>query len=99
MVTTPKMQTIRITGIPGRAMMATSAARLRSQAIITCLRGSRSASPDRVRPPTKAGTMLSAKVMAASSAECVRAKTSRVMRDPGQLIARDGQRSARPRAP
>ena len=59
-------------------MMATSTARLRSQAIITCLRGSRSARPDRVSPPTKAGTMLTAKVIAASSAEWVRWKTSRV---------------------
>ncbi len=77
-VTTPKMQIIRNNGILGMAMMATSTARLRSLAIITCLRGSRSARPDRVRPPTKAGTMLTAKVIAASSAEPVRSNTSKV---------------------
>jgi hypothetical protein len=68
-VTTAKMHTIRSSGIRGSAMITTSTARLTSQTIMTCLRGSRSASPDRVRPPTKAGTMLRANVIAASNAE------------------------------
>jgi hypothetical protein len=44
---------------------------LRSQPIITVRRGNRSARPDSVSPPTNRGTLLAAKVTAASSAEWV----------------------------
>jgi hypothetical protein len=78
MVIRASRQIISQMGMPGQAMAATSTARLRSQTIITARRGSRSASPDRVTPPTDMGTMLAANVTALRKAECVRANTSRV---------------------
>ena len=66
------------TGIPGSAMTATISARIRSQAIITCRRGRRSAMPDRSSPPAKVGTMLAANAIAASREEPVWSNTSRV---------------------
>ena len=54
------------------AMTRTSAHRARSQAIITARRGYLSASQASVTPPTKVGTMLATKVIAASRAERVR---------------------------
>src|SRR5215467_11529081 len=65
-------------GSPDTAMTATSATRIRSQAIMTRRRGSRSARPERAIPPTNDGTTLAAKVTAASRAEWVRPYTSRV---------------------
>ena len=59
-------------GRPGMAMTRTSAHRARSQAIITARRGYLSASQASVTPPTKVGTMLATKVIAASRAERVR---------------------------
>ena len=59
-------------------MTATSTTRARSHAIMTRRRGNRSARPERVIPPMKAGTTLAAKVIAASRDEWVRSYTSNV---------------------
>ncbi len=78
MVTANNSTTRAATGIPGSAMTMTSAARSRSQTIITCRRGNLSPRPDRATPPAKAGTMLATKVTAASSDDRVRSYTSQV---------------------
>ena len=44
-----------VNGSPGRAIKATSPARMRSSVIIICWRGSRSASPERSGPPITGG--------------------------------------------
>ena len=77
-VTTKSSATIPASGTPGMAMTRTSAHRIRSQTIITLRRGYRSASQASVMPPTNVGTMLTTKVIAASSADRVRSKTSTV---------------------
>ncbi len=71
-VTTKSSATMAASGMPGMAMTRTSTARTMSQAIITARRGYRSASQASVMPPMKVGTMLTTKVIAASSAERVR---------------------------
>ena len=71
MVTRNSSATSSTVGMPGSAITATSSARLRSQAIITCRRGRRSAMPDSSRPPRKLGTMLAANAIEASSADRV----------------------------
>ena len=58
--------------MPGIAMISTSRQRIRSQAIMTWRRGSRSARPPIATPPMKVGTMLAANVTAASRADLVR---------------------------
>jgi len=71
-VTTKSSATIPASGVCGMAITTTSTARARSEAIITPRRGYLSASQARVTPPTKVGTMLTTKVIAASNAERVR---------------------------
>ncbi len=44
-----------VKGSPGRAIRATSPARIRSRVIIICCRGIRSARPDRIGPPITGG--------------------------------------------
>ena len=70
-VTTNSSATRTASGIPGRAMISTSPQRRTSQTIITRRRGYLSASQDSVSPPTNVGTMLTTKVIAASSADLV----------------------------
>lgn len=71
-VTTNSRMTSTASGMPGSAMTATSAARPRSEAIITARRGRRSASPDSTAPPMKTGITPITKVTAAKNADRVR---------------------------
>jgi hypothetical protein len=84
-------------------MTTTSPARLRSQPIITVRRGNRSARPDSVSPPTNRGTLLAAKVTAASSAEWVWHREDLAERGPGNgrglELRGHGESSLKPRRP
>ena len=77
-VTANSRTTSRPTGTPRIAMTRTRTQRMRSQAIMTWRRGSRSARPLSITPPRKVGTMLAAKVTAASRADPVRSYTRTV---------------------
>ena len=71
-VTANSSTTSTATGSPGSAITATSAPLPSAVTIMTWRRGSRSARPASVTPPTNVGTTLAANVTAASSAERVR---------------------------
>jgi hypothetical protein len=77
-VTTASSTITAASGILGSTMRTTSAARARSQPIITARRGSRSAMSDSRIPPRNVGTMVATYVTAASRAERVWLNTSTV---------------------